>query len=64
MANKKTSTKKATVKKEEPKKPSLPKIEFKEKVTVGSSVTIDSKHYKVLEGNKLKSKTSGEVFTY
>ena len=59
MAKKKTATKKET-----PKKPSLPKIEFKEDVVVGSTVTIDSKHYKVLEGNKLKSKTSGEVFSY
>lgn len=51
-------------KKKAPAKPKLKKIDFKEEVKEGATVTIASQHYVALAGNKLKSKTTGEVFSY
>ena len=59
---KKTSTKKTKAEKAEEVKPKLNTIEFKEDVTIGNVVTINSKRYEVLKGKQLKEKTTGEVF--
>ncbi len=56
--------KKSAPKKKEAAKPKLKKIEFNEDVAVGKTVTINSKHYIVLQGKKLKLKTTGEVFAF